>query len=101
MFLTRVLSALILTLIVVGLILIGGGPFNILLVIFLSLAAIEFVQMMRRGGFEPPIFFTLILIVISITDVLFPDFHVLRPAIAFVLISSLTCLLYTSPSPRD
>jgi phosphatidate cytidylyltransferase len=94
MFLTRVLSALILTLIVVGLILIGGGPFNILLVIFLSLAAIEFVQMMRRGGFEPPIFFTLILIVISITDVLFPDFHVLRPAIAFVLISSLTWQLF-------
>ncbi len=94
MFLTRVLSALILAPIVVGLILIGGWPFSVLLVIFLSLAAIEFAQVMRRGGFEPPIFFTLVLIVISVIDVLFPDIHLLRPAIAFVLISSLTWQLF-------
>ncbi|HZY43528.1 MAG TPA: phosphatidate cytidylyltransferase [Anaerolineae bacterium] len=94
MFLTRILSALILAPIVVGLIWIGGWPFSVLLVAFLSLAAIEFAQVMRRGGFEPPIFFTLILIIISTADAFFPDVQLLRPAIAFVLISSLTWQLF-------
>ena len=94
MFLTRVLSALILTPIVVGLIWIGGWPLSILLLIFLSLAAIEFAQVMRRGGFEPPVFFTITLIIISIADVLYPNVQLLRPAIAFVLISSLTWQLF-------
>ncbi len=98
MFSTRVLSTLILAPIVVGLIWIGGWPFNILLVVFLSIAAIEFAQVLRRGGFQPPVFFTIVLIIISIADVLFPDVHLLRPAIAFVLISSLTWQLFNRTS---
>jgi phosphatidate cytidylyltransferase len=90
MFLTRVLSVLILTPIVIGLIWIGGWLFNILLALFLGLAAIEFVQMMRRGGFEPPVFFTIVLIITIIADALFPQVNLLRPAIAGILISSLT-----------
>lgn len=94
MFLTRVLSALILAPIVIGLIGIGGWPFDSLLIIVLGLAALEFAQMLRQGGFEPPAFFTLALIVIIIFDALFPDIKLLRPALALVLIASLTWQLF-------
>ena len=94
MFLTRVLSALILAPIVIGLIAVGGWPFNLLLILALSLAAIEFTQVMRRGGFEPPVFILLALIITITTDVLFPDIQLLRPALALTLIISLTWQLF-------
>jgi phosphatidate cytidylyltransferase len=100
MFLTRVLSALILAPIVIGLVWIGGWPFIILLALFLSLAAIEFVQMMRVGGFAPPLFFAIALILIIIADALWPETNLLRPALAFILISSLTWqLLHRTGTP--
>jgi phosphatidate cytidylyltransferase len=100
MLLTRVLSALILAPIVIGLILIGGWPFTLLLALFLSVAAIEFVQMLRVGSFAPPLFFAIALIVISIADALFPGLHLLQPALAFILIGSLTWqLLHRTGAP--
>ena len=100
MFLTRVLSTLILAPIVIGLIWLGGWPFNILLALFLSLAAIEFTQMMRTGGFAPPLFFTIALIIIIIAEALFPEARLLQPALAFTLISSLTWqLLHRAGAP--
>lgn len=90
MFLTRALVGLILVPIVIGLIVIGGWLFELLLILALSAAAIEFVQMMRQDGFEPPLFFTLILIISIATDAIFPEANLLRPAVAFTLISSLT-----------
>ena len=94
MFLTRVLSALILAPIVIGLIGIGGWLFNVFLVAALGLAAIELAHMMRQGGFAPPVFFSLLLIVTITADVIFPEAFLLRPALAFALISSLTWQLF-------
>ena len=90
MFLTRAFVGLILVPIVIGLIVIGGWLFELLLILVLSAAAIEFVQMMRLDGFEPPLFFTLILIISIATDAIFPEANLWRPAVAFTLISSLT-----------
>jgi phosphatidate cytidylyltransferase len=94
MLLTRVLSSLILAPIAIGLILIGGWPFTFLLAVFLSVAAIEFSQMLRVAGFAPPWFFTIALITIISEDALLPDTQLLRPALAFTLISSLTWQLF-------
>jgi phosphatidate cytidylyltransferase len=100
MLLTRVFSSLILAPIVIGLILLGGWPLIILLALSLSVAAIEFTQMMRTGGFAPPLFFVIVLIVISLTDALFPETQLLRPALAFTLISSLAWqLLHRTGAP--
>lgn len=100
MFLTRVLSSLILAPIVIGLIWLGGWPFSILLALFLSLAALEFTQMLRAGGFAPPLFFSIVLMVVVSADALFPETRLLQPALAFTLLSSLTWqLLHRTGAP--
>ena len=90
MLLTRVLSALILLPIVIGLIWIGGWWFYGLLAILLSIAAFEFEQLMQLGGFQPPLFFSIVLILVLLTSTAAPQIDLLQPAIAFALIGSLT-----------
>ena len=90
MLLTRVLSALILTPIVIGVIWIGGWPFYILLAIAFCVAASEFVQLMRRSSFQPPLLFSITLILAVWLNTLFPQTNLLQPAVAFILLSSLT-----------
>ena len=90
MLLTRVLSALILTPIVIGVIWIGGWPFYILLTLAFCVAASEFIQLMRRSNFRPSLFFSITLILILSLNTLYPQTNLLQPAVAFILISSLT-----------
>ena len=90
MLLTRTLSALILTPIAIGLIWIGGWPFFGLLALLLSLAAYEFAQLMRQGGFQPTWFFSIGLTLSILLDTLIPQANFLRPAIALILVGSLT-----------
>jgi CDP-diglyceride synthetase len=59
---TRVISALILLPIVVGLVILGGWPFLISVALLSSLAAYEFNRLMRLGGFQPPLVFALALV---------------------------------------
>src|SRR3972149_5214309 len=90
MLLTRILSALILAPLVIGVIWIGGWPFYILLMLAFCIAAYEFVQLMWRSSFQPPLFFSIALMLILWLNTLFPQTNLLQPAVAFILISSLT-----------
>jgi phosphatidate cytidylyltransferase len=90
MLLTRTLSALILAPVVIALIWIGGWWFYGLLAVALGLAAYEFNQLMQLGGFQPPLFFSIILILSLLLDVAAPQIELLRPAIALTLIGSLS-----------
>ena len=90
MLLTRILSALILAPMVIGVIWIGGWPFYSLLALAFCIAAYEFVQLMWRSSFQPPLFFSITLIFALWLNTLFPQTNLLQPAVAFILISSLT-----------
>ena len=94
MLLTRVLSALILLPIVLGVIWIGGCPFDSLLSLLLCLSAIEFCHLMQRGGFRPPVFFSIVLILSFVIDAMQPEAQLLQPAIAAGLLGSLTWQLF-------
>lgn len=101
MLLTRVLSTLILAPIAIGLIWIGGWPFFSLLAFLLSLGAYEFAHLMKQSGFHLPLLFSIILILVLLLDALLPQVGLLRPVIAFILLSSLTWQLghrYNTPT---
>lgn len=90
--LTRVISALILLPIVVGLIWLGGWPFDIAIALIMSLAVYEFNQLMRQGSHprRVPWGFSLALVIVIGLDVLAPQASLLRLGIALILITSLT-----------
>lgn len=90
--LTRVISALILLPIVVGVIWLGGWPFDIAIALIMSLAVYEFNRLMRQGSHPHymPWVFSLALVIVIGLDVLSPPANLLRPGIALILITSLT-----------
>ncbi len=90
MLLTRVISALILLPITLALIWLGSWPFYIAMAGLLCVAAYEFNRLMRQGNFQPTLRFSIALVLILVSDGVFPQAQLARPAMAMILIGSLT-----------
>lgn len=86
----RVLSALILVPLVMGAAYVGGHWFFALIVLAASIAGYEFFQMMKRGGYQPSPFWGLLLIWLLLTDARYPAWQLSRPALAGVMLLSLS-----------
>jgi len=91
---TRLISAVILLPAVIGLIALGGAPYFVAVTGVMSLAAFEFNRLMQRGGYRPPLLVALLLILALMLDVAAPQLNEWRPAVAFILIGSLTWQLW-------
>jgi phosphatidate cytidylyltransferase len=91
---TRILTAiLVLPLVIVATVL-GGLWFFVLVTVVLTLAAIEFCQLMGRDPFRPPPAFAVALVWLLVLDAQFPHGQllgerILGPGLAIVLFSSL------------
>ncbi len=90
---TRFLSAIVLIPIVFWCIYLGAWPFLILVTLLLTLAEIEFCQLMTRGGFRPTAIFGLGMVWLLLMDAqlntLFPTLDLLRPGMVLLVIGSL------------
>lgn len=87
---TRVLSAAALLPLAIGLIWLGDWPYVLAIALIMSGAAFEFNRLMRLGGYQPPLFFAILLILVLLVDAIAPHLNELRPAISFILVGSLT-----------
>ena len=87
---TRLISALILLPIGTAIILIGGGLFDLAIAFIFTLAAYEFVQLMKTGQFAPNLFFSAALVWVLLLDVIFPRLNLAQSALAWLLIAALT-----------
>jgi phosphatidate cytidylyltransferase len=87
---TRLISALILLPIGVAVILIGGGLFDLAIAFIFTLAAYEFVQLMKTGKFAPNLIFAVAFVWVLLLDVVLPRLSLSRPALALLLIAALT-----------
>jgi phosphatidate cytidylyltransferase len=87
---TRLISALILLPIGVAVILIGGGLFDLAIAFIFTLAAYEFVQLMKMGKFAPNLIFAVALVWALLLDTILPRLNLSRPALALLLITALT-----------
>jgi phosphatidate cytidylyltransferase len=86
---TRVITAVILLPIVIGLNYLGGLPFLALVALSLSIAEVEFCRLMTKGGFHPTPIFGLGSVWLFLLDAQFPSYGLLRPGLALVLLVSL------------
>jgi phosphatidate cytidylyltransferase len=87
---TRVISALLLLPIGVAIVLIGGGLFDLTIIFIFSLAAYEFVQLMKTGRFGPNLVVTIACVWIWLIEASLPRLNMSRPALALLLIAALT-----------
>jgi len=90
----RSLSASILIPIVVGAAYAGGYWFFGIIVLVASLAGYEFFQMMKLGGYKPSSFWGLVLIWLLLADARYPAWQLARPALAGVMVLSLSWQLF-------
>ena len=90
---TRFLTAIVLLPIVFWCIYLGALPFLILIALLLTLAEIEFCQLMTRGGFRPTTIFGLGLVWLFLIDAhlsaRFAALELLRPGLALLVLGSL------------
>ena len=86
---TRVITAVILLPIVIGLNYLGGLPFLALVTLLLSLAEVEFCRLAVKGGFRPTLAFGLGMVWLFLLDTQFPSQGLLRPGLALILLASL------------
>ncbi|RLC99097.1 MAG: hypothetical protein DRI77_03550 [Chloroflexi bacterium] len=97
---TRFLSAAVLLPVVFTCIYLGALPFLILVTLLLTLAEIEFCQLMARGGFHPVPIFGLGLVWLSLADAYlkaqFPalGLELLQPGLTLLLLGSLSWQLF-------
>ncbi len=92
--LTRTITALILTPIVIYCIYLGGWPFLTLVLFLLTLAELEFCQLMSQDRFRPTRFFGVGVLWLCLADAKLPSFGLLRNGILLVLLSSLAWQLW-------
>ena len=90
----RVLTAVVLLPIVVGLTHVGGVPFLALVMLLLSLAEIEFCHLMARGNFHPTLAFGLGMVWLLLLDAQYPAPGLLQPGLALLLLASLAWQLF-------
>lgn len=86
---TRVITAVILLPIVIGLNYLGGLPFLALVTLLLSLAEVEFCRLAAKGGSHPTLAFGLGMVWLFLLDAQFPSQGLLRPGLALILLASL------------
>lgn len=87
---TRLISALILLPIGIAIIFIGGGLFDLAIAFIFTLAAYEFVQLMKAGEFAPNLIFAVAFVWVLLLDTILPRLNLSRPALALLLIAALT-----------
>ncbi len=83
----RIISAIVLLPIVVAVLWYGGWPFVLMAVLVAFLAAVEYVQMLRRKGYRPSLIVVLAMILVWIGSV-FVDGHYLAPSVALVVLAA-------------
>jgi len=91
---TRVLTAVVLIPIVVCCIYWGGPLFLALVALLLTLAEIEFCGLMARDGFRPVLAFGVGLVWLFLSDAQFPQWGILQPGLALILLASLAWQLF-------
>lgn len=87
---TRLITAAILIPIAVYLIYRGGLFYLLLVALLLTLAEIEFFQLMKQAGYQPVLVFGVGLLWVFLLDAQFVDLGLLRPGLAAILFASLT-----------
>lgn len=92
--LTRTITALILTPIVIYCIYLGGWPFLALVLLLLTLAELEFCQLMGRDGFRPMRLFGVSIVWLCLADAKLASPDLLRAGILLAALGSLTCQLW-------
>jgi phosphatidate cytidylyltransferase len=90
----RVLTAVVLLPIVIGLTYVGGVPFLALVALLLSLAEIEFCHLMIQGNFHPTLVFGLGMVWLMLLDAQYPAPELLQPGLALLLLASLAWQLF-------
>ncbi len=86
---TRLISALILLPIGIAVILIGGGLFDLVIAFIFTLAAYEFVQLMKLGKFAPSLIFATALVWVLLLSAALPRLNLAQPGLALLLIAAL------------
>jgi phosphatidate cytidylyltransferase len=87
---TRILTSAVLIPIVIGCICLGGLPFLALVALMLTLAEIEFCRLMARDGFRLAFVFGVGLLWLFLLDAQWPEWELLRPGLALIVLASLT-----------
>ncbi len=90
----RVISACILIPIVIAAAIVGGYWFLALVGIFAIMAGYEYVHMFQKAGYHPHLIWNLLLIAVLLLDASFPAWQIALPAIALLLILSLSWQLF-------
>ena len=86
---TRLITAAVLLPVAAYCIFLGGVTFLALVLLFLTLAEIEFCRLVARDGFRPALVFGLGMLWVLLLDAQFPVLTLLRPGMALVLLGSL------------
>jgi len=87
---TRVLTAAYLVPIVLGLIYLGGMFYLVLVALLLTLAEIEFCQMMRRDGWRPAPVFGVALVLLFVANAQWPEIGLLEPGMILITLGSVS-----------
>jgi phosphatidate cytidylyltransferase len=74
----------------------GGWWFFGALLLVAELGGYEFSQLIRRGGYTPQTVFTLAIIAMLLLDAQFPSLNILRPALVWLLMVSVSWQLFQS-----
>lgn len=93
---TRLLTALILIPLAGWAIWAGGWWFFGVLFLVAEWGGYEFSQLVRHGGYTPQTVFTLAIIAVLLLDAQFPSLNVLRPALVWLLMLSVSWQLFQS-----
>ena len=97
---TRLITAAVLIPIAVGLVYLGALPYLVLVGGLLSVAEVEFGQLMQRGAFRPNVALGLGLLWVWLLDAQFPAWGLLQPGIAaFVLAAMAWHMWHRQGSP--
>ena len=91
---TRALTAVILLPIVIGCIYQGELLFLVLLAVLLTLAEVEFCQLMARKGFRPALVFGIGMVWIFLLDAYAPTWELSRPGMILIVLGSLAWQLF-------
>ncbi len=90
---TRLLTAIILIPVVIGLIYLGGWPFLVLVTLLLTLAEVEFCRLVAQDGFRPNAVLGVGGVWLLLMDA-YLSVDLLRPALALFLLSSLAWQIF-------
>ncbi|MEM7033655.1 MAG: phosphatidate cytidylyltransferase [Chloroflexota bacterium] len=95
---TRIITGLISLPIVIALIQWGSWPFSIVITVIALVAAWEFGQMMVAKGHQPSLFFSVILVLVTLTHMRFPEWQLLVPGLTISIIVILIWELFQTTS---